>query len=76
MTGVIFLKMFGVVTKCPKDSPIDLEDDLINECLNKIYLMRSDIPYFKTDALQDMPSRDHIFRIFDFPKVIIILKLK
>ena len=69
MTGVIFIKMFGVVMKCSKGSPLNLEDNSVKSCLNKLYLTRSDIPHFKTDADQDMPSRDHIFRIYEFPKV-------
>ena len=69
MTGVIFSKMFGVVMKCSKGSPLNLDDNSVKSCLNKLYLMRSDIPHFKTDADQEMPSRDHIFRIYEFPKV-------
>jgi hypothetical protein len=69
MTGVIFLKMLGVVTECSIDIPVDLEHDRVKTCLNKLYLMRSDIPFIKTDEPQSMPTREHIFRIFDFPKV-------
>lgn len=69
MTGVIFVKMFGVVTKRSKDDPLDFENESVKSCLNKLYLMRSDIPFLQTDGVQDMPRRDHVFRIYDFPKV-------
>jgi poly(A)-specific ribonuclease len=73
MTGVIFLKMLAVITDCSGNMPVDLEHDRVKTCLNKLYLMRSDIPFLKIDGAQDMPSREHVFRIFDFPKVIILI---
>lgn len=77
ITGLIFTKMLGFVLKSPKETPLDLSSPEALQVLNKLHLMRSDIPFLHMDgndgagsysySCLDVPNREHVFRITNFP---------
>ncbi|TPX61023.1 hypothetical protein PhCBS80983_g01366 [Powellomyces hirtus] len=68
ITGVVFAKMAALATNTVEGQRIALQSPALMECVNKLHLMRSDVPHFDLVAEEDLPTRDNVFHVFGFEK--------
>ncbi|TPX68544.1 hypothetical protein SpCBS45565_g02978 [Spizellomyces sp. 'palustris'] len=66
-TGVVFVKLMGQIVKNEGDRPLSFDSPAFQPALNKLHIMRSDIPYVNILGDEDIPDRSHVFKVYDFP---------
>ncbi|KAI8803206.1 ribonuclease H-like domain-containing protein [Cladochytrium replicatum] len=66
-TGVAFLRMAGLATQAISSRRLDFSNPTISDYENKLYLMRSDIPFFNLGGHETMVPRSDVYYIYDFP---------
>ena len=78
LTGLVFIKMGGNQS----ESPLNLESDFFKKIVNKMYLMRSDMPCLDLAGTEgkfieiisrilniiEMPTRRHVFKLSNIPE--------
>ncbi|KAJ3143590.1 hypothetical protein HDU90_000353 [Geranomyces variabilis] len=66
VTGVAFAKMASLATEST-GGRISFEHEALQEVRNKMFLMRSDVPWFDFEADEIQPDRTNVFNVYGFP---------
>ncbi|KAL6044300.1 CAF1-domain-containing protein [Balamuthia mandrillaris] len=67
ITGLSYIRMLHKIALEENwQSPLTPASGLLDQYVNKLYLMRSDIPYFQMNGLQEPPDRSNVFYVFGF----------
>ncbi|KAI9093447.1 ribonuclease H-like domain-containing protein [Phlyctochytrium arcticum] len=67
-TGVIFSKMIGFITEIDGGAPISFDIPVLENVLNKVNILRTDMPHLNLTGEDETPEREHVFHLYDFPE--------
>ncbi|KAJ3046100.1 hypothetical protein HDV00_003850 [Rhizophlyctis rosea] len=75
-TGVAFLRMAAYAEGVRNDEPLSLTSPTIQNAVNKIFLMKSDISHLDIVGDEVLPPRLETFRVYDFPDNVTAKEIK